>query len=456
MRFKHTLLNLALLLATASMVFSCITVDKSLGEQYIPKDHEVYVKSAVFKLPVTTRMVDSLQGISGDYAAVGAIRTKEFGLATFATCANICPATSLNFGKDPVIKSIYFTAAIGNASVTEENQQSIPQDFFVYRLNKRLDSTTLYCNSITLKDCQPSPLNLSSATFFGKDSVKIYLNNAYGTELLSATQEELDSTDLFINRFKGIYITCNTPEGGLIGGRVNDFSYSSAALILKYNFQPTWADGLERKDTTVYLNFGDGYCLNTSKYDSEHLVSNEPQETLPIEGVAGVKPYIDGKALKSMLDAWAAENKYNPKNIIVAKAIFSFPFEIPADLDMSNYPSYLFPTYRNTKQDDTLKQYYYPVLDVNSSGNSLGVLNRSLSEYSGSFSSTIQKMINTEASKLGPKYNLWMAPIYSMEDPYYGTISYVLDTYSYSVGNINGPKAARYPTLTLVYSVISD
>lgn len=458
MQFKHTLLRFGLLLIVNLSAFSCITVDKKLGEQYLPKEHELIVKTATFPLPVTSKMEDSLQGISNTYISVGAIRTADLGLATFASGANVCPATTtLNFGKDPVIKYIYVLAGVRGISALEENQASIPQDFFVYRLKKHLDTTTAYTNSISMIDCQPTPLNVSSATFFGKDSIKIYLNNEYGTELLSATQEELDSTDLFVQRFKGLYITCNTPEGGVVeGGRINHFNYESAAVVMKYNFQPTWGENLSRKDTIVYLSFGDGFCLNTSTYGSAVLATDQPQETLPVEGAAGIKPYIDAKALKATLDAWAAQNNYNPKNILIAKAVFSFPFEIPANLDMSNYPSYLFPTYRGLPQSNSSLRYYYPFQDVNSTGNALGVLNRSLCEYSGNFSATIQKVINTDASQLGSDYNIWMAPISAVEDESYGTLSYISDLNGYYVGKLNGPKAVRYPSLTIVYSVLSE
>lgn len=457
MQFKHTFLRFTLLLAAAFSAFSCITVDKSMGEQYLPEEHELIVKTATFPLPVVSKMQDSLQGITNGYISVGAIRTAELGLAQFASSANVCPATlKLNFGKDPVIKYIYLSAKIDDFSAMEENQASIPQDFFVYRLKKHLDTTTAYTNSISMKDCQPTPLNVSSATFFGKDSVKIYLKNEYGTELLSATREELDSTDLFVQRFKGLYITCNNPDESLPGGRVNHFSYESAAVVMKYNFQPTWGENLSRKDTIVYLSFGDGFCLNTSEYHSASLATDQPQETLPVEGVAGIKPYIDAKALKATLDAWAAQNNYNPKNILIAKATFSLPFEIPANLDMSNYPSYLFPTYRSLPVNNLNRKYYYPFADVNSTGNGLGALNRSLSEYSGNLSSTVQKIINTDAEKLESNYNIWMSPIASQTDKYYGTVSYVSDLTYYYAGKINGPKATRYPTLTIVYSVLPE
>lgn len=452
MHFKDTLSKLTLLVLTVSSVFSCITVNKTIGEGYVPEDQELKIRIAHFRLPVTLKMQDSLQATSTDYAIVGAIRTPEFGLVKMGSAANVCqPTTTLRFGKDPVIKSIYFTAAVPAKKVMEDNQMNIPQDVFVYRLNKRLDTTTVFCNSITPADYDPVPLNTSSVTYFGGDSIKVYLNNAYGTELLSATEKELDSINLFIDRFKGLYLECSAPEGSLTGGRENLLGFSSAIIMMKYNFQPTWQEGLSRKDTTVYLNYGDGYCLNTSTYGSEGLETAEPLEILPVEGIAGIKPYVDAKVLKDTLDKWAQKNNYNPKKIIVSKASFSLPFEIPADFDMTKYPTYLFPTQRIENQNLMI---YYPFNDVNSTGNSLGGMNRSLAEYQGDLSSAIQQMLNKDAADIGAKYDFWFAPIQKLTDQYYGTVSYAPDFYTYSVGKVNGPKAERYPKLTLVFSVL--
>jgi Domain of unknown function (DUF4270) len=458
MQFKDTLRKLILLSITAFAVFSCITVDKSLGDQYIPDDQKLKVMVAEFRLPVSLKMEDSLQGISGNngYGTFGAIRTKEFGLATFGVAANICqPYTTFRFGKDPVIKSIYFMAAVSNKYLIDANQAGIPQNVFIYRTTKKIDSTSIYNNSITDKDYNPVPLNVSSVTYFGGDSVKVYLNNALGTELLSATETELDSIDLFTNRFKGLYIQCTPPEGDLIGGRLNNMSYSSAVISIKYNFQPTWEAGLSRKDTTVLFSFGDGFCVNTSSYSSAHLATAEPlTEEIPIEGIAGIKPYVDAKALKDTLNNWATKKRYNPKDILISKATVTFPFEIPQDLDMTTYPSILFPAYRT----DSLQRFYYPFKDIDVLGNSTGSINRSLCEYAMDIPSTIQKLINFEEDKdkkLSKEFNFWLSPIRVESDETYGTTTYLVDTYNYYKGKINGPKAKRYPKLTLVYTVLN-
>lgn len=449
MQFKDTLRKLVLLSITAFAVFSCITVDKSLGEEYIPEDQDLAIKVAEFRLPVVLKMEDSLQGISTDYCITGAIRTPQFGLVTFGTAANVCqPHTKFRFGEAPVIKSIFFSAAVVGSSVTEDNQKNIPQDIFIYRTNKVIDTTTLYCNSITSEDYNPVPLNLSSVTYFGGDSIKVYLKNEYGTELLSATEAELDSVTTFIKRFKGLYVGCSAPEQGLTGGRMNHIDYQSAAIVMKYNFQPTWEAGLARKDTTIYLSFGDAFCLNTSSYSSEELATDQQLAELPIEGVAGIKPYVDAQALKQLLDRWAEENKYDSKKIIVSKATYTMPFEIPQNMDMSKYPTFLYPIHRK----DTTTKYYYPFDDINSTGNNHGLINRSLREYSGEISSTIQKMINKPSTEIDSKYDFWFSPLRSYTDPNYGSVSYILDNYNYYVGKVNGPAAERYPKLKIVYS----
>lgn len=467
MQFKDTLRTLIFSATACLLTFSCITVDKSLGSQYIPDDHELKVYTASFRLPVELKMMDSLQGISTSFTTIGAFQSNEFGVSKFASATNICPtSTTLDLGKDPVIISTYLSMSLATVTSTstlaatsiimDPSQEGITQNFNIYRLKKKIDTTTLYINSITEEDYDHTPLNISAATYFGGDSLKVYLNNALGTELLTATPEELDSLDLFMDKFKGLYITCDTPAAGLNGGRLNIFSRSASYLYLRYNFQPTWEEGLERKDTLIALAFGQGYCLNTSTYGSSHLETTEPLDVLPVEGAGGINPYVNIQSLKDTIDNWIAKKGYDPTKVLVAKASIILPFEMPENIDLIpyRYPTYLFPTHRTQVNDATAAKYYYLFDDYGSTSNPLGAMNRSLFNYTCDLSTTIQQIINKEKSELDDTYNFWIYPLMSETDANYGTTTYLIDNNSYFMGKINGPKADRYPELKIVYAVM--
>ncbi len=452
MQFKKVLLRVIMSSFAAITAFSCITVDKSLGEEYLPEDQLLQVKTAEFNLPLTVKSMDSLQAGSASFGILGYIRTPEFGDVKVATAANLSQQTTdLNFGDDPVFISVYFRAFMSGTSVMKDGQEYIPQDIFVYRTTKKIDTMDTYINSIDPSFIESTPLNTATSTYFGGDTIKVFLKDEFGEELLTATEEELDSVDLFVERFNGLYVECSDLEEGLEGGRLNYISYGYASVVLEYNFQPEWEDDLDRKDTVIAFTLGDGYCVNPSTYSSKDLESTEALAELPIEGLAGVKPYLDGNTIKSMLDEWVQENGYDPSTVAISKAEFSLPFEIPADLDMTRYPTYLFPTYWN--KDSTIK-YYALTDDIYSTGNNMGYMSRSLEKYYGDFSYYIQDLITKDASEVGNDDNLWFAPVYDYYDSTYGTSYYYANTDYYYVGKINGPAADIAPSLKLVYAIV--
>ena len=468
MQFKDTLRAITLTAFSCLLVFSCITVDKTIGSDYIPENQKMEIKSASIKLPVTVKMTDSLQGITSTYSTIGAFRTKEFGEVKFGVAGNISPtSTTLDLGEDPVIKSTYLCllkaevtvgASLTRSSmILDPSQEGITQNINVYRLKRLIDSTTLYTCSITEEDYDPIRLNASASTYYGGDTIKVFLDNKLGTEILNATTDELDSLDLFAKNHYGLYVTCDAPAGNQEGGRMNLFNTSISYLYLKYNFQPTWDKTIGRKDTTIGISFGYGYALNTTQQSSENLETKDELEYLPIEGMAGVVPYVDVKDLKKKLNEWAAAENIDPAKIIVSKATLIFPFELPQNLDeiTYKYPAYLFPTNKKNVNDTTNVKYYYPLEDYNSTDNPLGVINRSLFHYSCDVSSTIQKIINKKEEELDITYNFWMYPLMSETDRYYGNTYYNVNNYSYFNAKINGPAHPdRQPELQIIYAVM--
>lgn len=468
MRIRRRVLSAFAFAAAASLLtYSCITTDKSVGSDYIPDSHKLQVLTASIKLPVTLRSADSLQGVASTYISVGAFNTPEFGVARFGSAANITPSsTTIDFGNDAKIISTYLLLIRSEVSedltlpstsiVFEESQKYIGQNINVYRLNKYLDTADVYVHSISENDYDHTPLNKADAVYFGGDTLKIYLDNALGSEILSATDEELDSLELFMKNHRGLYILPETPIAGTTGGRLNLFSRASASLYVKFNFQPTWDEGLDRKDTLVTLVFGSSYCVNTAQHSSKNRESTEELEQVPIEGIAGLTPYISASSLKERIDEWINENGYNNKKILVAKASMTFPYPEPALLDdySYKYPKYLFPNHRLKLSDTTLVKYYYLFDDQYSNDNPMGEINRSLLQYTCDFSESTQQFIRKDKSELGSNYNIWISPVYSETNTLYGTITYYIDQYTYYMGSIYGPKAEKYPTLDIIYTIV--
>lgn len=454
MQFKNTIV---LAIAALFMAVSCISSDKSVGDNLIPDNQDLPVRTAEIALPVQLKSSQPLQSLSNTECVFGAIRTPEHGLVEFATAANICPnVNGWDLGKDIQVKEVYFLANVSQIFVPDQQQKGIPQSVTIHRTRKLIEATTVHNNNFTEEDYDKEPLNTSETIYFGGDSLKINLKKSFAEEIFTATREELDTLMRFAKRFKGLMIKSSAPEEGVYGGRENFINYGTGSIYIRVNFQPTWSEGLDRKDTIFVLNFGTEMCLNLSSYESKSNQTDSPGEIMNIEGAAGIKPYISKEDLKYAIDSWKSSEGLTDKTLIIAKGTLVFPFEMPEDMDMSKYPSTLYPC--NREYDTTYKaNIFYPVKDVNIQGYYVGTLNRSLKEYRMDIPSIIQDFVTKDASQLDDlTHNLWIMPTKSKTDSYYGNVTYDVDLSTYFLGSINGPRAKRYPTLQIIYSVMED
>ena len=444
---------------------SCINVDKTLGANNIPDDQQLKLRTVTFHLPLENRMMDSLQSLNSSYAYLGALRTKEFGLSTFSFATNFAPYNEgSDLGTSRVIKSIHIALPIDSKTITDPSQDGLPQNVHVYRMTRVVDTTYRYNSDLKESEWIHTPIDSGGVIYTGRDSLHIRLKNSFGSEILRATQAELDSNTVFIKKFKGLLFTVENPQEGINGGRLNGFDLSSGSMYVTFNFQPTWQDGLPRKDTTIVLVVTDGVIQNFSTYSSKPLEKSTPQEYVYAEGVGGLKPFVDPAVLKDTIDRWIAKMGYDPSKIIIGKATYYLPF-VTSDATVSDlnayFPEYLYPAFR--QKDTSSYIYYTPLDDVNSTGNEVGAINRSLSHYSGDISSTVQKMVNknkTEILKEWKKYAMWFCGVNSSTTTSYytsaSTTTYSLDRSRYFIGRINGPLHANYPTLHILYTILED
>lgn len=453
MRRGHFLL----LLAAALVVTSCITVDKTTGGGNIPEDYNLQVFSQKFRLPLRAKMADSLQALSSTSGYLGAIRTPEFGLAEFSCATNFCPYVSKSqYGKDQQIKSFYIQFLKKSDFIAEPSQEGVPQNFHVYRMTRTIDKNNMYNNTFKPSDYIPFPIDSGGVIYTGGDTLTIRLKHSFAKELLNASRLALDSLKHFIDEFKGLLFTSDSPEG--YGGRVNEFEVSDGSMYLSINFQPTWAENLKRKDTTLMYVFGVDYVQNFSTYESKALETSLPQEFINVEGCGGLKAYIDAATLKDTLDNWAAKKGIEAKKVIIGKATYCLPYEKPEVIDNigNYYPQYLYPASRVV---DTSGVYYNILNDVYTTGNSTGVINRSLDYYSGDISGSIQSFFRREKADIqaDKSANMWFMSVLSQTNTTsyygYGSTTYSTDLGNYSVGRINGSLNSRYPYLEIVYTI---
>lgn len=436
---------------TGAILTSCIETDKSTGSGLLPSDHILNVSVTEFNLPVEMKLSDSLQTLYPSSLVIGSYKDPDLGLVNASAAFQFVPLRdSLTFGQNPVAKSFKMYMAVSDKSYFYESEANIPQNFYLYKLNIDLDSNVAYNNSIKAGDFDPVPLNIGGNVYFGGDSLNMNLSLSFAQELLSATKQESDSSGLFMKRYKGFYMATDPLPGALTGGRFNMMPPTNIYFLLQYRHVDT-QKGID-KDSTIMYYVRDGLAsVNKFTHSSGTLETTEPVEKIYIEGLAGVKPYIDFTKVKTQLQNWAQQNNININRVVIAKAEIRLPYENPVDFTRLNYfPSQVFLSTRETSDLDHLT-LYEPVKDLGVFETN-GSINRSLLFYSLDVSSYIQRMIQGKIT--GSTLKAWVTPVYKKSDFYSGVTTFHVQNLLYGKAILNGPAASRKPKLIVTYAVM--
>lgn len=434
-------------------ISSCIINDKSLGQQFVSNDYILKVDTVAFDLPLTVKNLDSIQGYSTSYMLLGSICDPTFGPMHSNTASFIRPySDSTYFGIEPELISVYVNLFIDSTVIYRPDQEGIPQNFKVYEMLSDLDSSKLYNNSIKPSDYSAEPISIGSPVFFGDDSVRVHLNKEFGKKLLSCTVEEFDSLALFVKKIKGFYITSEAP-GAEEGGRLNYLALGSSTLYLNYYLTDPQRN-YSHHDTTEAFAFGYNYSVNSISTSSEHLATDTPAEQLYVESMSGVKPHLNGAALKSILNRWMEENNFTKETVLISRAELILPYETdPEDYVVvaNQFPKAIYPCFKYASQDST--KYLTPLAEIYSSA-SIGSITRALKQYSCDITKYTQSIILKDDDAITSTDDLYLSPIYSYSDSS-NNIYYAFDNINYQKAILNGPGADRKPTLKLTYAVLN-
>ncbi len=443
--------SVAALLVSSAITISCINIDKTVGDILIPTDHELTVSTASVEIPIQMKMIDSLQSIFPDYLIIGAYNDSDFGQTTCNTAFQVIPyVTENDFGDNP--QPIYLRMEIGvdKTLCLKQGEESIPQNIYLYALNKDIDSTTLYNNSFSRSDYGTKPLNIGTAVYTGGDSINIEVDLDYARQLLSASKDERDSVSIFVQRFKGFFISTDPVPNGINGGRFNMIEPSSVYLNMKYHHVSA-ADDIDQDSTVLYyISTSSCFYTNIFSHDSKALETTAPKEKVLMEGMGGVKPFINFKDVRTEFLSWAQEKNIDLKKVLIAKAELVLPYEFPNDYTvMEQFPSSIYLAYRYYAEDYKSK-LYYPIDDIYSVG--AGTLNRSLFYYSLDISTFLQHVLNNTLED--EEWYTWITPITQVSNSYTGSVTYYVDNQIYSKATINGASSTRRPKINITYSVL--
>ena len=445
------IVGLAVALLSLFSISSCIEKNAFLGSAMVPSDQDILIKTATFDLPVDLRMADSLQSSISQSITVGSIRTDTFGLFSAEAAMDLTAATdSIDWGRNPSVRKIAVTLARDTAIVHDAAQRHIPQNLHLYYLKTQLDSTHRYNNSLGAADHEWEELMAASVPYVGEDSYTFELKEEIGERLFRIPMSVLDSADLMMKEFHGFYMTCDVPEGDMEAGRLNVFDLSSSSLALTYDYDDSLG---VRKSATAYFQLGSHYTLNVTTSGAGNLVTDNPGETIYMEGLSGIKPHIDARKLRSQMAGWASLNGVDLERLVVAKATIEFPFEYDGDYTRFDYWSGdLYPCQRTVSGDYI---NYGPIQEISDTALENGSMDRSNLWYKSNVSIYLQRLLHKAAAEVTAEDDLWMMPTVSTTNSYTGDLSYYSDCYFYPQDLLNGTGALRHPVLRLTYSVLN-
>ena len=431
------------------LLSACIEKNDLLGSALVPTNQDISIKTAAFDIPVGLRMADSLQSAVTQSITVGSLRTDRFGRFRSEAAMTVTASTdSIVWGGNPSVRRIYISLVRDTTLFVDKSQAYIPQNMHLYYLRTKLDSTYRYNNSLSFADCDPVPI-AESVPYTGGDAYSMELDPSFGERFFRIPMATLDSADLMMEAFHGLYMTCDDPVPTLEGGRLNVFDLSSSALYLVYDYD----DGAgSRKTNTAAFQLGEYYSLNVYSSSSRDLVTDDAAEAIYMEGLCGIKPHVSAARLRGRIAEWASDNGIPLEKLIVAKATFEFPFEYNGDPDQYDYwSSNLFPCKR-TYSNGILS--YNPIEELSDETLENGILDRSQLTYKSNVSIYLQSLLKKEPAAVTEEDDLWMMPTVSRVNSYTSETYYYSDYFFYQQDCINGTGAVRHPVLRLTYTIL--
>ena len=443
---------------------SCVDINETLGENFIPTDQQwdVFIEEAPLE-DIILRTADSLSAYSTKRITFGAINDGVIGTTKKGSSFTLVPVIpDLNLGENTVVREFHFSAVRDTLSTMNDNEQRMLQNVYVYGLKKQIDSTVLYTNAFNpgiryegeAEDNRDRFIDFSRyitagiPVYSGGDSLSFNFSKAYAEDVVNGikrfykekTEAEQDSLKYYLDYVPGIYIECDSPVG--TGGRINmfdlplefdDYGYVSgnyAELKITADY-----DNRKQVDTSFIFIYGPSsfvkagasssqiptqYAFNTSEHSTDEAYSKgvKADGEIIVEGGAGVKPIVKAREIKRLLhDMIDASGIGNPKEVVINKATITLPYNVNGDWDkLDKYPAILSPTVRLRSSEEKYVSYA-GLTDSSIESENQGNINRSLSNYAPDISHHVQEILKLEQNagesdsdyeKRIEKYDIWM------------------------------------------------
>ncbi len=437
--------------------FSCIKVDDTLGQDYIPTSHIWQVVSTSLDIKdIEVAKTEDLGGYSSRRMSVGGVSEdgsiRNERIAAFPLIPLVDTA-KFDLGDVQEIYAFHFAAAKDTLSFADDSQEHIIQNIRVYELQKPLGSDIIYAGKGNdgLYDESKGVITKGIPTYSGGDSLSFDFTKEFAQKYVDALKKrESWSMDDYTKELPGICIVADRPASG--SGRINmfeiavstnDYGYLTGNYI-ELKVRSIFDEERGPVDTSFVFMAGASSFIgeSTSTLPTQYAFNicrregPEPAsaEELNVEGGCGYKPVVRANGLKtaveeamrtSMIERFNnisdefksksdAEKKdivdeiINDGRIVVNKATINLPYKVSSDYsELAHYPLMLSPTCRligtrTVSGDDGETEQevvsYAGLTDASVSSENQGDINRSLDCYQPDVSHHIQELL-----RLSPK-----------------------------------------------------
>ena len=184
-------IRLAVIGAVVLGSVSCVNIDETLGENFIPTDQiwNVYPCDAVALADITMRPSDKLSGYSTRRFTFGAARSENFVCSKSTSFTLVPISDTLDFGKEvsgyPKVTQFHLSAVRDTLSMVYDYQERILQNVYVYSLKSPLDSNILYTGTDLKALANEGTITLGTPIYDGGDSLSIDFSTEYANSFIN-------------------------------------------------------------------------------------------------------------------------------------------------------------------------------------------------------------------------------------------------------------------------------
>ena len=185
---------------------SCVEIDETLGENFIPTDQiwDVYPCESQTLTQITMRNSDKLSGYSTSRFTFGAVKDENFVTRKMTSFTLVPLDKNVDFGKSvngyPKVTQFHLSAVRDTLSMVFDNQERILQNVYVQSLKAPLDSNVLYTD--TQLKTNETIISLGIPVYDGGDSLSFDFSIEYANSVIKGIQdfqsEETDSLNHYL------------------------------------------------------------------------------------------------------------------------------------------------------------------------------------------------------------------------------------------------------------------